>query len=40
MYEETVRFFEDMFRSDGSILDVLAANHTFSERGAGEALRN
>lgn len=29
MYEETVRFFEDMFRSNGSILDVLGANHTF-----------
>ena len=29
MYEETIRFFEDMFRSNGSILDVLGANHTF-----------
>ena len=29
MYEETVRFFEDMFRSNGSLLDVLGANHTF-----------
>jgi len=29
MYEETVRFFEDMFRYDGSILDLLNANHTF-----------
>ncbi len=29
MYEETVRFFEDMFRSNGSILNVLDANHTF-----------
>ncbi len=29
MYEETVRFFEDMFRNDGSILDMLAADHTF-----------
>ncbi len=29
MYEETVRFFEDMFRNDGSILDLLDANHTF-----------
>ena len=29
MYEETVRFFTDMFRSDGSILDMLAAEHTF-----------
>ena len=29
MYEETVRFFEDMFRNDGSILDLLNADHTF-----------
>ena len=29
MYEETFRFFEDMFRSNGCILDVLDANHTF-----------
>ncbi len=29
MYEETVRFFEDMFRNDGSILDLIDADHTF-----------
>ncbi len=29
MYEESVRFFEDMFRNDGSILDLLDADHTF-----------
>jgi hypothetical protein len=29
MYEETVRFFEDMFRNDGSILGLLDANHTY-----------
>jgi hypothetical protein len=29
MYEETVRFFEDMFRNDGSILELLDADHTF-----------
>jgi hypothetical protein len=29
MYEEIVRFFEDMFRNDGSILGLLNANHTF-----------
>ncbi len=29
MYEETVLFFQDMFRNDGSILDVLNADHTF-----------
>lgn len=29
MYEETVRFFEDMFRNNGSILDILDADHAF-----------
>ena len=29
MYEETIRFFEDMFRNNGSILDLVAADHTF-----------
>ena len=29
MYEETVRFFEDIFRNDGSILSLLDADHTF-----------
>ena len=29
MYEETVRFFEDMFRNDGSILGMIDADHTF-----------
>lgn len=29
MYEETVRFFEDMFRNDGSVLGYLNADHTF-----------
>lgn len=29
MYEETVLFFEDMFRNDGSILSMLDADHTF-----------
>jgi hypothetical protein len=29
MYEETIRFFEDMFRNNGSILDLLNADHTF-----------
>ena len=29
MYEETVRFFENMFCNDGSILDMLDADHTF-----------
>src|SRR5690606_28956559 len=29
IYEETVRFFEDLFRNDGSILEILGADHTF-----------
>ncbi|MBI1375796.1 MAG: DUF1592 domain-containing protein [Phycisphaera sp.] len=29
MHEEAVLFFEDMFRNDGSILDLLNADHTF-----------
>lgn len=29
MYEESVLFFEDMIRNDGSILDLLNADHTF-----------
>lgn len=29
MYEETVLFFEDMFRNDRSILDLIGADHTF-----------
>ena len=29
MYEEIVRFFEDLFRRDGSVLEILDADHTF-----------
>jgi len=29
MYEETVRFFEDLFRNDGSVLDVFDGDYTF-----------
>jgi hypothetical protein len=29
MYEESIRFFSDLFQSDGSVLDVLDADHTF-----------
>jgi len=29
MYEETVLFFEEMFRNDGSVLGLLNADHTF-----------
>jgi len=28
MYEETVRYFDDMFRHNGSILDIVDADHT------------
>jgi hypothetical protein len=29
MYEETIRFFEDLFERDGSVLEILDADHTF-----------
>lgn len=29
MYEETIRFFEDLLRNDGSVLSLLDADHTF-----------
>ena len=29
MYEETIRCFEDMFRNNGSVLDLLSADHAF-----------
>jgi hypothetical protein len=29
MYEETIRFFTDLFQRDGSVLDILNADHTF-----------
>jgi hypothetical protein len=29
MYEETIRFFTDLFRNDGSVLNILDADHTF-----------
>lgn len=29
MYEESIRFFEDLFRNDGSVLDLLDADHVF-----------
>ena len=36
MYEETVRFFTDLFQRNGSIIDILDADHTFlNERLAG-----
>ena len=30
MYEESVRFLEDLFRNDGSVLNLLNANYTFT----------
>ena len=32
MYGETLRFFEDMFQNNGSILDLVDANHTFVDQ--------
>ena len=29
MYEETIRFFTDLFQQDGSVLDILDADYTF-----------
>src|SRR6266540_3708424 len=29
MYEETIRFFTDLFQRDGSVLDILDADYTF-----------
>ena len=29
MYGETLKFFEDMFRNNGSVLDIILADHTF-----------
>lgn len=29
MYEESIRFFEDILRNDGSVFDLLDADHTF-----------
>jgi hypothetical protein len=29
MYEEAIRFFIDLFQNDGSVLDILDADHTF-----------
>ena len=29
MYEESVRFFEHVFRSDGRVLDLIDADYTF-----------
>ncbi|MEX2213880.1 MAG: DUF1592 domain-containing protein [Phycisphaeraceae bacterium] len=29
MYEETIRFFADLFQNGGSVLDILDADHTF-----------
>ena len=40
MYEESVRFFTDLFQNDGSVLDILDADHTFLNEPLAEALRH
>ncbi len=32
MYEESIRFFTDIFQNDGSVLDILDADYTFLTR--------
>ncbi|MCY3759093.1 MAG: DUF1592 domain-containing protein, partial [Acidobacteria bacterium] len=32
MYEESVRFFEELFRRDGSVIDILDADYTYLNR--------
>jgi hypothetical protein len=32
MYEETIRYFADLFQSDGSVMEILDADHTFVNR--------
>ena len=36
MYEETIRFFTDLFQSDGSVMGILDADHTFLDRALAE----
>ncbi len=36
MYGETIRFFQDMFQHNGSILDMIDADHTFVDRALAE----
>src|SRR5439155_20023024 len=33
MYEESIRFFTDLFQRDGSVLDILDADYTFLNEG-------
>ena len=40
MYEESIRFFTDLFQNDGSVLEILDADHTFLNEAAGQALRH
>ena len=40
MYEESIRFFTDLFQNDGSVLEILDADYTFLNEPAGEALRH
>jgi hypothetical protein len=36
MYEETIHFFTDLFQSDGSVMGILDADHTFLDRALAE----
>ena len=36
MYEEAIRFFTDLFRRDGSVLDILDADYTFVDQALAE----
>ena len=36
MYEETIRFLTDLFQNDGSVLDLLDADHTFLNQALAE----
>ena len=40
MFEEPVRYFLDIARADGSVLDFLHGKHTFVNAGPGQALRH
>ncbi|MGY8690375.1 MAG: DUF1592 domain-containing protein, partial [Verrucomicrobiales bacterium] len=36
MYEEVIRYFEDLFQNDGSVLSILDADHSFVDTGLAE----
>ena len=39
MYEESIRFFTDLFQNDGSILDILNADYVFVDDALAGILR-